>query len=145
MGETNAIYNDFLPALNAVLNGTAAVFLTLGYLFIKKGNKTAHRNAMILAFLVSSAFLVSYLYYHFNYTARKFPGTGMLKNLYLSMLISHIIGAIVLVPGVVGTLYFAYKKNWIKHTRWTRKVWPLWMYISITGVLIYFSLYGANS
>jgi putative membrane protein len=145
MGDEAALYNDFLPALNAVLNGTAAVLLLLGYIFIKKQKKVAHRNVMLMAFAVSTAFLVSYLYYHFNFTAKKFAGSGVLRNLYLTMLVSHILGAIILVPGVLTTLWHAYTKNWTSHTRWSRKVWPLWMYISVTGVLIYFSLYGAHT
>jgi len=143
--EGVARYNDFLPALNATLNGSAAVFLGLGYYFIKNKQQMAHRNMMITAFLVSSAFLVSYLYYHFNYTSRHFPGTGFLKILYLIMLFTHVLGAIVLVPGVIASLLHAKNKNWIKHKRWTRWVWPLWMYTSVTGVLVYFSLYGAKT
>lgn len=142
MEETAANYNDFLPALNASLNAIAAVFLTLGFLFIKKERKIAHRNCMIAAFSVSSAFLVSYLYYHFNFDARPFSGSGIVRVLYLSMLISHIIGAIVLVPGVLGVLFHASKQNWSAHKKWAKWTWPLWMYISVTGVAIYLSLYG---
>lgn len=145
MEESLTNYNDFFPALNATLNGTAGIFLLLGYVFIKRKQKIAHRNSMIAAFSVSSAFLVSYLYYHFTYDARPFSGTGITRTLYLTMLISHIIGAVILVPGVLGTLFNAYKQNWQKHTRWARWVWPLWMYISVTGVLIYFSLYGERT
>lgn len=145
MEEAVANYNDFFPSLNAALNATAALFLALGYYFIKKGKKTAHRNCMVAAFTVSSAFLVSYLYYHFNFDARPFSGTGILRNLYLTMLLSHILGAIVLVPGVLGVLWNAYKEKWLAHKKWARWVWPLWMYISITGVAIYFSLYGDRS
>lgn len=145
MEESAANFNDFFPALNAALNGTAGLFLLLGYYFIKKQQKMAHRNSMAAAFAVSSAFLVSYLYYHFNYDARPFSGTGTIRVLYLSMLISHIIGAIILVPGVLTVLFNAYKKNWPVHKKWARWVWPLWMYISVTGVAIYFSLYGERA
>ncbi|MEZ4815204.1 MAG: DUF420 domain-containing protein [Bdellovibrionota bacterium] len=145
MEESVANYNDFFPALNAALNGSAAVLLLLGYVFIKNGKKTAHRNTMISAFLVSSVFLASYLYYHFTYDARPFSGLGAIRTLYFAMLISHVLGAIVLVPGVLGTLFYASKKNWLAHKRWTRWTWPLWMYISVTGVLIYFSLYGERA
>ena len=144
MDQTVANYNDFLPALNAVLNGTAAILLGVGYFFVKRRWLIAHRNIMISAFCVSSAFLVSYLYYHFNYTSQAFPGQGWVHALYLTMLITHVIGAIILVPGVIGSLWHGFKKNWPQHTRWTRWVWPLWMYISVTGVLIYLSLYGAR-
>ena len=138
------VHNNFLPALNAMLNALAAVFLLLGYHFIKQDQRDAHRNCMIIAFGISTAFLVSYLYYHFNFTAQKFPGTGFARLLYLIMLVSHIIGAIILVPGVVGALYTASRKLWARHTKLTRWVWPLWMYTSVTGVLVYFCLYGAN-
>ena len=134
--------NDFLPALNASLNGSAALLLALGYYFIKSKRKQAHAATMIAAFAVSSAFLVSYLYYHFNFEARRFQGVGIVRTLYLSMLISHILGAIVLVPGVITILFQASQKNWQMHAKWARRVWPLWMYISVTGVLIYFCLYG---
>lgn len=100
---------------------------------------------MIMAFAVSSAFLVSYLYYHFTYDARPFSGTGIVRTLYLTMLVSHILGAIILVPGVVTVLWSAYKENWLRHAKWARWVWPLWMYISVTGVAIYFSLYGERA
>ncbi len=145
MNEAAGNYNDFLPALNATLNATATVFLSSGYFFIKKKQPLAHRNAMIGAFSVSSIFLVSYLYYHFNYDARPFAGQGLVRTLYFTMLISHILGAIALVPGVLGSLFYAYNKHWTRHKRWTRWVWPLWMYISITGVLIYLSLYEARA
>lgn len=139
-----AQYNSFLPALNACLNGTSAVCLALGYFYIKKQRPIAHRNIMILAVVVSVAFLVSYLYYHFNYTAKHFAGSGLPRSLYLIMLATHVVGAIILVPAVSTVLYHAYKFNWIKHKKWTRWVWPLWMYISVTGVTIYFCLYGVG-
>ena len=137
-------YNDFFPALNAALNGTSAILLALGFFFVKNKQFTAHRNCMMLAFIVSSAFLVSYLYYHFNYTSHRFEGSSLARTLYLIMLVTHIIGAVILVPGVIGMLLQAAKKNWQKHKKLGRWVFPLWMYISVTGVLIYFSLYGVK-
>jgi putative membrane protein len=137
-------YNNFFPALNAALNGTSAILLALGFFFVKNKQLSAHRNSMILAFLVSSVFLVSYLYYHFNYTSQRFEGSSLARTLYLIMLVSHILGAIILVPGVIGMLTHAAKKNWQKHKKLGRWVFPLWMYISVTGVLIYFSLYGVK-
>lgn len=137
-------YNNFFPALNAALNGTSAILLALGFFFVKNKQLSAHRNSMILAFLVSSAFLVSYLYYHFNYNSQRFEGSPLARTLYLIMLVSHILGAIILVPGVIGMLLHAAKKNWQKHKKLGRWVFPLWMYISVTGVLIYFSLYGVK-
>ncbi len=162
MGE--ATHNDFLPALNAILNGLAFVFLLLGYLAIKKSASLAeqrplalkknvksssfaryqnlHRICMSVAFLISCLFLVSYLYYHFNYESQKFGGEGILRTLYFIMLITHILGAIVLVPGVIRLLLAALKSQWAQHKKTARWVWPLWMYTSLTGVLVYFCLYG---
>lgn len=87
---------------------------------------------------------MSYLYYHFNYTSQRFEGSPLARTLYLIMLVSHILGAIILVPGVIGMLLHA-AKNWQKHKKLGRWVFPLWMYISVTGVLIYFSLYGVKN
>lgn len=140
----DVVYNSFLPAINAMLNSLAAVFLLLGYYFIKQNQRTAHRNCMIIAFGISSAFLVSYLYYHFNFSAQRFNGASWVRAIYLCILVSHIIGAIALVPGVIGTLYAAAKRNWLRHVRLTRWVWPLWMYTSVTGVVVYLFLYGDN-
>jgi putative membrane protein len=137
-----AQYNSFLPALNAILNGSAAIFLSFGYFFIKTSRPRAHRNVMIAAFFVSAAFLVSYLYYHFNFTSKHFEGSTLARRMYLTMLVSHILGAIILVPGVLTVLHYASKSNWISHRKWARWVWPLWMYISVTGVSIYVCLYG---
>lgn len=161
MGE--ATHNDFLPALNAILNGLAFVFLLLGYLAIKKSAALAekspamknasssitfaryqnmHRVCMTLAFLISCLFLTSYLYYHFNYESQKFTGQGIFRYLYFTMLITHIVGAVVLVPGVIKLLLAALKSRWVQHKKTARWVWPLWMYTSLTGVLVYFCLYG---
>ena len=97
---------------------------------------------MIAAFLVSSFFLVSYLYYHFNFTAKHFEGSYPARMAYYTMLLTHVVGAIILVPGVITLLCYAAKANWHKHKCWARWVWPLWMYTSITGVVVYICLYG---
>ncbi len=131
-----------LPAVNASLNGLSTVFLTLGYVFIRRQRRDAHRNCMIAAFLTSTIFLASYLTYHFTVTAvTKFQGQGFVRYLYFVILITHIILAVVIVPMILTTLYRASKQRWEAHRKIARWTWPLWMYVSITGVLIYMMLY----
>lgn len=133
--------NTFLPALNATLNGIAAVLLVVGYLLVRQKKITAHRNVMMAAFLVSSAFLASYLYYHFHYSSRPFQGTGLIRPIYFAMLLSHILLATAMVPFVLRMLWLALKNRIEAHRKLARWVWPVWMYTSVTGVLIYLMLY----
>jgi len=136
-----------LPAVNASLNGLATVFLTLGYIFIKRGQRDAHRNCMIAAFITSTIFLACYLTYH-EWLRRTtgghgtpFAGQGWIRPVYFFILITHIILAVVIVPMILTTLYRAWKKNWEAHKRISRWTWPLWMYVSVTGVIVYLMLY----
>ena len=136
-----------LPKINACLNSLAAVLLIAGYIFIKRQNKTAHRNCMIGALLSSTVFLVCYVYYH--YSMQKLHGeahTRFLKPewfrpIYLAILFTHLICAIAIVPLVLMTLSRAIKARFELHKKIARWTWPIWMYVSITGVLIYFLLY----
>lgn len=131
-----------LPAINASLNALATVFLVFGYVFIKRGRRDAHRNCMIAAVVTSAVFLACYLTYHFSVTAvTKFQGQGLVRPVYFFILITHIILAIVIVPMVLMTVYRAWKKNWEAHKRLSRWTWPIWMYVSVTGVLVYLMLY----
>jgi uncharacterized membrane protein YozB (DUF420 family) len=133
--------ND-LPAVNASLNGLATVFLTLGYFFIKRGQRNAHRNCMIAAFTTSTIFLACYLTYHYSVTAvTKFQGQGIVRPIYFFILITHIILAVVIVPMILMTLYRAWKQRWEAHKKISRVTWPLWMYVSVTGVIVYMMLY----
>jgi uncharacterized membrane protein YozB (DUF420 family) len=133
--------ND-LPAVNASLNGLATVFLTLGYIFIKRGQRNAHRNCMIAAFTTSTIFLACYLTYHYSVTAvTKFQGHGIVRPIYFFILITHIILAVVIVPMILMTLYRAWKQRWEAHKKISRVTWPLWMYVSVTGVIVYMMLY----
>jgi uncharacterized membrane protein YozB (DUF420 family) len=133
--------ND-LPAVNASLNGLATVFLTLGYIFIKRGQRNAHRNCMIAAFTTSTIFLACYLTYHYSVTAvTKFQGQGIVRPIYFFILITHIILAVVIVPMILITLYRAWKQRWEAHKKISRVTWPLWMYVSVTGVIVYMMLY----
>jgi uncharacterized membrane protein YozB (DUF420 family) len=131
-----------LPAINASLNGLATVFLTIGYVCIKKGRKDAHRKCMIAAFITSTIFLACYLTYHFNVTAvTKFQGQGVARPIYFFILITHIILAVVIVPLVLISMSRGLRERWEAHKRISRWTWPLWMYVSVTGVIVYLMLY----
>jgi putative membrane protein len=131
-----------LPAVNASLNALSTVFLTLGFIFIKRGNKDMHRNCMLAAFVTSTIFLTCYLIYHLNVKAvTKFAGEGWIRPVYFLILISHIILAIVIVPLIFMTLSRAIKQRFELHRKIARITWPLWMYVSITGVFVYMMLY----
>lgn len=132
-----------LPALNASLNAISAVLLTAGYIFIRRGHKTAHRNCMIGAFGVSSVFLVTYVLHKILVKGvhTKFGGEGIIKTLYYAMLFSHILLAMVIVPLALMTMTRALRERFDAHKRIARWTWPIWMYVSVTGVLIYFLLY----
>jgi len=135
------VTSTFFPALNASLNFVSFLFLIAGYIFIKKNQKKAHQYSMSGAFLVSAVFLVSYLYYHFNYDPVRLEVQGPIRTIYFAMLISHIILAVVIVPLILRTLFLASKQNFVAHKKIARIVFPLWIYTSLTGVLIYFFLY----
>jgi len=132
-----------LPAFNAALNGTATLLLTAGFILIKRGNKSAHRACMTTAIAVSAAFLVTYVLHKYLVAGvhTPFGGAGALKAAYYVMLFSHIILAIAIVPMVLVTFNHARKGRFETHRRWARITFPLWYYVSVTGVLIYFSLY----
>jgi uncharacterized membrane protein YozB (DUF420 family) len=130
-----------LPALNAGLNATSAALLLTGYLLIRRGRIDAHRRAMIAALVSSSLFLASYLYYHFHVGSVRFQGRGGLRTLYFTILISHTILAVVIVPLVLVTLTHALRARFDPHRRIARVTLPLWGYVSVTGVVIYWMLY----
>jgi len=136
-----------LPPVNATLNALSAVFLSWGLYFIRRQRKAAHRNCMISAFITSAIFLVCYITYH-TYLARYlhrgptvFRNPPWFRPIYLALLISHTILAVAIVPMVLVTLSRALKERFEAHKRIARWTWPLWMYVSVTGVLIYFLLY----
>jgi len=133
----------FLPALNAFLNGTSAVLIGTGYYFIRSGRRDAHRRMMLTAFVTSTLFLISYLYYHLVLRAgvTHFQGEGFWRPLYFSILISHTFLAVVVVPLILITLYRALSGNLPKHRAIARYTFPIWMYVSVTGVVIFLMLY----
>ena len=131
-----------LPPINASLNALSAIFLGAGFVFIRRKNIPAHRRCMISAFATSTLFLACYLTYHFSVRAvTKFSGQGWIRPIYFGMLISHIILAIAILPLAIVTLNRALRERFDAHRRIARVTWPLWMYVSVTGVLVYLMLY----
>jgi len=129
------------PALNAALNGTCFVFLVLGRIAIARGDEALHRRRMLTAFTASAVFLVSYLIRFATTGAHKYPGDGVDKTIYLVTLFSHMVLAVVLVPLVVRALQLALRGRFDAHKRVVKFTWPIWMYVSVTGVIVYFMLY----
>ena len=136
-----------LPAVNGSLNGLSAIFLTAGYVFIRRKNIPAHRNCMIAAFVTSAIFLACYLTYHtyvgyvLHRGPTRFVDPAWFRPIYLTILISHTILAVVIVPMIFITMSRALRERFDQHRRIARWTWPLWMYVSVTGVVIYFLLY----
>lgn len=133
----------FFPALNAFLNGTSAVLIGTGFYFIRNRRIEAHKRMMLAGFVTSSLFLISYLYYHLVLRAgvTHFRGTGISRPVYFSILISHTILAAVVVPFVLVTLARALRGRFVKHKAIAPYTFAIWMYVSVTGVVIYFMLY----
>jgi len=140
MMQVPAQYAIF-PVIDASLNGTSAVLLVVGRNFIKRGQMAAHRAVMIAALVSSSLFLTSYLYYHWHVGSVHFQGQGWSRPVYFSILISHTILAAVIVPMIIITLSRALRERYDRHRVIARWTFPLWLYVSITGVIVYFMLY----
>jgi uncharacterized membrane protein YozB (DUF420 family) len=136
-----------LPAVNATLNAAAAMLLAAGLLAIKSGQRELHRRLMLSAFAVSTAFLACYLYYHFAIARGQptpFNATGLARGAYLALLLSHTVLAAANLPMVVRTLWLAHHQRWEAHRRLARWTFPIWLYVSVTGVLVYLVLYHLN-
>ena len=127
----------FLPHFQAILNTSAAIFLGAGYRFIKNKNRSAHRICMIVALIISSVFMVSYLTYHSQVGYEPFVGQGFIRPIYFTLLASHVILAAVIVPMVLATVVFAIQGNFTRHPKIARWTLPIWFYVSVSGVLIY--------
>jgi uncharacterized membrane protein YozB (DUF420 family) len=130
-----------LPALNAALNGAATLCLLAGYFFIRRRRVAAHRASMLAAVAVSALFLASYVIYHANAGSRPFTGTGPVRAVYFFILVTHIVLAAGIVPMVLLTLTRALRERFDRHAAVARRTLPLWLYVSVTGVVIYLMLY----
>jgi len=134
-----------LPAVNAFLNGTSAVLLSVGFVFIRRKNVPAHRACMLSAFGVSAVFLVSYLVYHAQAGSVPFQGRGWVRPVYFALLLSHIVLAAVIVPLALTTIHRAWTGRFDRHRRIARWTLPIWLYVSVTGVLVYLMLYHLDA
>jgi uncharacterized membrane protein YozB (DUF420 family) len=130
-----------LPALNATLNGIAAALIVTGWWLVRHGNHRAHRAAMLAALAFSVAFLTSYVVYHAHAGSRPYQGTGLLRAVYFVILVSHIVLAAAIVPLVLITVARAWRGRFARHRAIARWTLPLWLYVSVTGVVIYWMLY----
>lgn len=128
---------SFLPTLHAILNSLTAVALVIGYYQVKHKNTKAHRAAMLTAFGLSAIFLVSYVTYHFLGERTIFGGEGVLKYIYYFILLTHIVLAIVIVPLVLLSVYFGITSQLSRHRRISKWTFPIWLYVAVTGVLVY--------
>ena len=130
-----------LPAVNATLNATCFVLLTIGYVLIRRGRVAQHRAVMIAAFCVSVVFLASYVIYHAQAGSKPFPGQGFIRTVYFAVLIPHVVLAAAIVPMVLMTLSRGLKRQDARHRALARWTLPLWMFVSVTGVIVYYMLY----
>ena len=130
-----------LPTVNALLNASAAVAMVAGFVAIRRGRVAVHRTCMLTAVGLSILFLGSYLLYHAQVGSRPYVGTGWSRTLYFAILLSHTILAVAIVPLVGTTLYRALRARFTRHARLARWTFPLWLYVSVTGVVVYWMLY----
>ncbi|HBH21931.1 MAG TPA: DUF420 domain-containing protein [Cytophagales bacterium] len=138
--DADAAWAKQLPHINAVINSLTAVFLVIGVYFIKKGDKKAHQRMMTSAFILGSLFLVSYVIYHATIPSTKFGGEGAIRYVYYFFLLSHILLAIVVVPFVLFAFYYALTSKFDKHKKVVKYTFPIWLYVSITGVIVYWMI-----
>lgn len=130
-----------LPHLNAILNATSGVLLITGYLLIRRRRIIAHRNCQIAALITSTIFLASYLTYHYYHGSTRFTGQGIIRPIYFTILLTHTVLAVVIVPFIMVTLYRALRGDFNRHRRVARWTLPAWLYVSVTGVIVYLMLY----
>lgn len=136
---------DEFPALNATLNGTTALLLSAGYVMVRRRRLLAHKACMLTAFGVSVLFLVSYLYYHVNAGVKHYQGQGWLRSVYFAILVTHTVLAASVVPLAVTTVYLGLRARHPRHQRIARWTLPIWLYVSVTGVVVYLLLFRLAS
>ncbi len=130
-----------LPALNASLNAFSTLFIAMGWWLVRRGHWRRHIACMITAIISSGAFLVSYLIYHFHTGSTRFTGVGIVRPIYFTILITHVLLAFTVLPLVIVTVTPALRRRWDKHRRMGRWTMPIWLYVSVTGVIVYLMLY----
>jgi putative membrane protein len=133
----------FLPAVNAGLNSLATAFLVAGWLAIRRRAVRVHKRFMVAAFAASALFLVSYLTYHYVHGDTRYQGSGAIRLVYFAILITHVLLSMAVVPMALSAFWFAWKRQFVRHRRLTRIALPIWLYVSVTGVVIYFMLRGS--
>jgi putative membrane protein len=136
---------SFMPAVNAALNATAACCLVAGWVAIRRGSMHVHRVLMVSAFVLSAVFLVGYLAYHYVHGDTRYTGVGYLRVVYFAVLISHILLSITVLPLALTSFYLAFRRSFVRHRRLNRVFLPIWLYVSVTGVVIYFMLRGSGA
>ncbi|MCB9596729.1 MAG: DUF420 domain-containing protein [Sandaracinaceae bacterium] len=134
---------SFLPAVNAGLNSLAAALLVAGYVAIRGGRRDLHKYLMVSAFASSALFLVSYVIYHYAVGDTRYTGEGALRYVYLAILLTHVLLSMTVVPLALSAFWFAYKRRFPTHKKITRFLLPIWLYVSVTGVVIFFMLRAA--
>ena len=136
---------SFMPAVNATLNASAACCLAAGWVAIRRGSMQVHRFLMVSAFVLSAVFLVGYLAYHYVHGDTRYTGTGAMRLVYFGVLISHIVLSITVLPLALTSFYLAFTRSFARHRRLNRVFLPIWLYVSVTGVVIYFMLRGSGA
>ena len=132
---------SYFPGIDAALNATSALLLTIGYVFIRRKKVRAHKACMLSAVVTSTLFLVCYIWYHARHGVTRFAGHGVVRGFYLTLLASHTVLAVVIVPLVLITVYRAWRGMFDRHRRIARWTLPVWIYVSVTGVVVYWMLY----
>lgn len=130
-----------LPAVNATLNAVSAIFLTVGYVLIRRGRRSLHKKCMLSALAASTAFLTSYVIYHANTGSRPFPGHGFIRLTYFTILVTHVVLAVTILPLALVTTARGLRAQYARHVSLARWTLPIWLYVSVTGVVIYLMLY----
>ncbi len=140
-GSGSASQDASLPLINAILNGTSALLISVGRWAIMQRRRTLHMRLMLAAFASSALFLVNYIYYHFSHGDTQFQGQGVVRPIYFSVLISHVLLSVVTFPMILTSLYLGLSNRLVAHRRLSKWTWAGWMYVSVTGVLVYFMLH----
>lgn len=140
--EAGGVHADlsFMPGVNAVLNATSATFLLFGLAAIRNGRRELHKRLMVSAFAASAVFLIGYVFYHYAHGDTPFQGEGVTRAIYFAVLITHVLLSIVMLPMILGTFFLAARERFSAHKKLARWTLPIWLYVSVTGVVIYFML-----